>query len=145
MGGYGSGPVPKVKRGARVKLHAPKGLVEGALPYFRTLADRAADHGLAHADGLMLAQLATALWLADAAAAALAKEGLTVLDTAHNVEARKHPAVSIWRAAVGTADALAKQFGLTPSSRARLLLNEDDGEQSLAEVLFSEVAHDAGS
>ena len=139
MGGYGSGPVTKLRRSG-VKLHAPKGLVEGALPYFRLLATKAADHGLTHADGPMLGRLATALWLADQAAAVLAKEGLTVLDTAHNLEARKHPAVSVWRAAVGTADALAKQYGLTPASRARLLLSDDDGGPSLADVLFEEAA-----
>lgn len=138
MGGLGSGPT-KVKRGVRVKLRKPDGLVAGAEPYFRLLAQRAADHGLAHADGPMLGQLATALWLADMAAAQIARDGLTVLDTAHNVEARKHPAVTIWRAAVATADGLAKQFGLTPSSRARLGLQDDDGEMSMADVLFSEV------
>lgn len=143
MGGLGSGPT-KVKRGAKVKLHTPDGLVEGAKPYFRSLAQRAAEHGLAHADGLMLGQLATALWLADQAAALIAKEGMTVQDTAHNLEARKHPAVSVWRAAVGTADALAKQFGLTPSSRARLGLAEDDEGPSMADVLFSEAAHHGG-
>ena len=142
MGGFGSGPQRKAKRSdGAPKLHAPKTMPEQVVPYFRMLAGRAAEHGLTQADGPMLAQLAAALWLADAATAQLAKEGLTTTDVAHgNVsEPRKHPAVSIWRAAVGTADALAKQFGLTPASRARLGLEEESTEKTLAEVLFDEV------
>jgi len=145
MGGFGSGPLPKMKRGIAVKLHAPKTMPEKVVPYFRMLAGRAAEHGLTQADGPMLAQLATALWLADSAAAQLAEEGLTTSDLTHNggTEPRKHPAVSIWRAAVGTADALAKQFGLTPASRARLGLEEESDNPSLAEVLFGEAANNA--
>jgi P27 family predicted phage terminase small subunit len=120
-------------------------MVQEAQPYFRMLAQRAAEHGLTQADVPMLAQLATALWMADAAAAQIVAEGLTTTDTAHGdgTEPRKHPAVSIWRAAVGTADALAKQFGLTPASRARLGLEEESDEPSLAEVLFGEAARHA--
>ncbi len=141
MGGLGSGPLRKTKRSSAVKLHAPKTMPEEIVPYFRMLTGRAAEHGLTQADGPMLAQLATALWLADSAAAQLAKDGLTTTDEAHGgSEPRKHPAVSIWRAAVGTADALAKQFGLTPASRARLGLEEKSDEPSLADVLFGEVA-----
>lgn len=145
MGGFGSGPQRAAKRGGAVKLHTPKELVDGARPYFRMLAQRAAEHGLTQADAPMLGQLATALWLADAAAAQLATEGLTTTDASHGdgTEPRKHPAVSIWRAAVGTADALAKQFGLTPASRARLGLEEEGDEPSLAEVLFGEAARHA--
>ena len=140
MGGFGSGPLRKTKRGVAVKLHAPKTMPEEVVPYFRMLAGRAAEHGLTQADGPMLAQLAAALWLADSAAAQLARDGLTTTDEAHGgLEPRKHPAVSIWRAAVGTADALAKQFGLTPASRARLGLDEVSEEPSLADVLFGEV------
>ncbi len=141
MGGFGSGPLRKTKRSSAVKLHAPKTMPEETVPYFRMLAGRAAEHGLTQADGPMLAQLATALWLADSAAMQLAREGLTTSDVTHGdgTEPRKHPAVSIWRAAVGTADALAKQFGLTPASRARLGLEEESEEKSLAEVLFGEV------
>lgn len=142
MGGFGSGPQRKTKRSdGALKLHAPKTMPEQVVPYFRMLAGRAAAHGLTQADGPMLAQLATALWLADSAAAQLAAEGLTTTDVAHGTvsEPRKHPAVSIWRAAVGTADALAKQFGLTPASRARLGLEEESDEPSLADVLFGEV------
>ncbi len=142
MGGMGSGPVRPVKReDGAVKLHTPKTLPEGAQPYFRDLARRATTHGLTQADAPMLGQLATALWLADSAVAQLVLEGLTEVDVAHGGMLKKHPAVSIWRAAVGTADALAKQFGLTPASRARLGLEEESQEKTLAEVLFEEVVH----
>lgn len=142
MGGFGSGPQRSVKRRGGVKLHTPKELVEGARPYFRSLAGRAAEHGLTQADVPMLAQLATALWLADTAAAKLLDEGILTTDQAHGdgTEQRKHPAFTIWRNAVSVADMLAKQFGLTPASRARLGLEEGDDEESLADVLFGEVA-----
>ncbi len=143
MGGFGSGPQRKTRRSGATKLHAPAGLTEGAKPHFRNLAKRAAEHGLTQADVPMLAQLATALWLADEAAAKLMGEGILTRDQAHGdgTEMRKHPAFTIWRAAVATADALAKQFGLTPASRARLGLAEESDEPSLAEVLFGEAAH----
>jgi len=144
MGGMGSGPQKAVRKaGGAVKLHTPKTLPEPAQPYFRELAKRASEHGLTQADAPMLGQLATALWMADASAKLLVAQGLLMADQAHGdgTELRKHPAVSIWRAAVATADGLAKQFGLTPASRARLGLQEQDGEPSLADVLFGEVAH----
>lgn len=169
MGGFGSGPQQKVRRSSATKLHVPRGMPEGVKPYFRELAKRAAGHGLTQADAPMLAQLAAALWLADSALALMAEAslrklreaaeqtddeaevvgaplkgmalGMLMTDQAHGdgTELRKHPAFTIWRAAVGTADALAKQFGLTPASRARLGLEEKSDEPSLADVLFGEV------
>ncbi len=142
MGGFGSGPQAKSKgRKRATKLHTPKKLVEGARPYFRSLAGRAADHGLTQADVPILAQLATALWLADTAAAQMEAGGILITDIAHARELRKHPAYTIWRNAAALAASLAQQFGLTPASRARLGLEEDDGTESLADVLFGEVAH----
>jgi P27 family predicted phage terminase small subunit len=131
------------KAAGAVKLHTPKTLPAPAQAYFREVAKRAAAHGLTQADAPMLGQLATALWMADAAAQLLVRDGLLMTDQAHGpeTELRKHPAVTIWRAAVATADGLAKQFGLTPASRARLGLQEDDGAPSLADVLFDEAVH----
>jgi phage terminase small subunit len=63
------------------------------------------------------------------------------LDPVHGGQ-RKHPAFTVWRAAVATADGLSKQFGLTPASRARLLLDEPDTGKSLAEMLFEDATHD---
>lgn len=142
MGGFGSGPQAKARRrkGA-VKLHTPKELVEGARPYFRSLAGRAAEHGLTQADVPVLAQLATALWVADQAAQLMMEEGILTTDQAHGdgTEKRKHPAYTIWKNSAALAASLAQQFGLTPASRARLGLAEDDGEESLADVLWGKV------
>lgn len=143
MGGMGSGPQRRAKRAVgAAKLHTPKELPEGAQAYFRGLARRAAEHGLTQADVPMLAQLANALWLADLAVQRIAADGVLMADQAHGdgTELRKHPAFTIWRNAVVTADTIAKQFGLTPASRARLGLDEQSAEPSLAEVLFGEVA-----
>lgn len=146
MGGMGSGPQRRTKRtvGA-AKLHTPKELPEGAQEHFRGVARRAAEHGLTQADVPMLAQLANALWMADLAAQRIAADGLLMTDQAHGdgTEMRKHPAFTIWRNAVVTADTIAKQFGLTPASRARLGLEEESGAPSLAEVLFGEAVNHA--
>lgn len=129
MGGFGSGPAKRGQpRRESQKLRAPSGLVPEARSHFKRLAALAATHGLTRADEPMLAQLATALWMADAAAAQLAREGLTQADATHGGELRKHPAVTIWRAAMSAADALARQFGFSPSSRLRLGLEEASGE-----------------
>jgi P27 family predicted phage terminase small subunit len=142
MGGFGSGRPPKVKRTQRAKLHTPETLPEGAAAYFRMLARRAGEHGLTQADVPMLAQLATALWIADQAALRMARDGLLMTDQSHGdgTELRKHPAFTIWRNAVTVADTLAKQFGMTPAARARLGLEQESGAPSLAEVLFGEAA-----
>lgn len=142
MGGIGSGPQrPAKRRSGAVKLHTPKEMPEGAKPYFRFMAQRASDHGLTQADVPMLAQLANALWLADRAVMLMAEDGILMTDQAHGdgTEKRKHPAFTIWRNAVSTADTIAKQFGMTPASRARLGLDESGEGPSLAEVLFGEV------
>lgn len=142
MGGMGSGPQKAVRRGGQVKLRAPERMVAGAERHFREVARRAKEHGLTQADQAALGMLATALWLFDEAAAALAAEGLTTADEAHGGEPRKHPAVSILRAAHSMALPLMGQFGLTPGSRARLGLAEESEVPSLAEILFAPVAGD---
>lgn len=137
MGGTGSGPQRKVRRtGPAHRLYAPKDLVAGAVPYFRALAGRMTTHGLTQADVYMLGQLATALWIAGEAAQAMAEEGLLTTDKTHSSgEMRKQPAYTVWRNATDVSLRLAQQFGLTPASRARLGLEEEEEGPSLADLL----------
>lgn len=145
MGAFGSGPGAKVsvRRDKRTKLRTPADMPKKIQPYFRRVVQRLGDNGLEHADIDLLAQYATALWIADEAARLLATEAIVETDTAHGsgTEVRKHPAFTIWRNAVATAQQLGQHFGATVASRARLGIQPEEEQLSLAELLFREVVN----
>lgn len=81
-------------------------------------------------DALLMAQLCEHLYVKDRAWRMIVDAGITELDTAHNNETRRHPAVMIWRQAADGARQCMSLLGMSPVSRARLKADSADGAQS---------------
>jgi P27 family predicted phage terminase small subunit len=128
MGGLGSGPLSKgsgkVKRVKRLNL--PPGYPTAVESNFRWLATQLEGHNIAKVDVFAIADMAFYMWQKTEAMAQLVLEGITIPDEAHGKEARKHPALTVYRQADMQFQRLAIQFGMTPASRARLLLNDKE-------------------
>jgi phage terminase small subunit len=112
-------------------VKAPKGLGPKAVYIFYRFAQVLGDR-IQPEDASMLAQLAIAELMAIENAKLLldASNGpiqtrLLETDEAHDNESRKSPAFTQWRQSVETALKLAKEFGMTPASRARLQMGPD--------------------
>lgn len=134
MGGKGSGRKPSAVtmlahgRGGQVvdvpavDLRVPAGTPKPAAAIYRRLVrDLRAAGILADVDAPLLAQLATALWLNQDAAAALARDGAVYADPAHGGRLAKHPAFQVWRDTAATVRSLSALFGLSPADRQRLV------------------------
>jgi P27 family predicted phage terminase small subunit len=81
-------------------------------------------------DTLLIAQLCEHLYVKDQAWRQLREGGITELDTAHNNEVRRHPAVMIWRQAADGARQCMSLLGMSPVSRARLKADDAEGAKS---------------
>jgi P27 family predicted phage terminase small subunit len=137
MGGVGSGPT-KAKRGSSERVYPPAWLPKPAKHTFNALARQLDDHALTKADTLALALMAQWVWVNGEAVKELLKDGVLEEDQAHGdgTEKRKSPAIMVARAATTVLMDIAKQFGMTPSARARLGIEPmSDRSESLAELL----------
>lgn len=67
---------------------------------------------------------------------------LTVVDTTHGdgKEGRRNPLLIVLRTATEQIRALAQQLGASPMARARLPVNDDDGEMGFGEQFFQAAA-----
>lgn len=81
-------------------------------------------------DALLIAQLCEHLYVKDKAWKEIATAGITELDTAHNNETRRHPAVMIWRQAADGARQCMSLLGMSPVSRARLKADNAESVQT---------------
>lgn len=136
MGGKGSGPT-KAKAGESERLYPPAWLPSAARQTFHALARQLQGHALTKADTMALALMAEWVWVNGQAVKQLMEKGVLERDQAHGdgTEMRKNPAVSVSRAATMVLMDIAKQFGMTPSARARLGLEMVTGKPTLAEIL----------
>lgn len=121
---------------------------DGAPAIFRRLA-RDID-GLTAADAALLEDMARWAAIAQSAYAQLGATdatglALTMTDTGHGDgrESRKNPLLIVLRTASEQIRANAQQLGATPMARARLPQPEE-GEMSLAEILFQGVGVERG-
>lgn len=145
------GPIPKRGRTAAAKTRADgrlRTLPDGAPAIFRRLA-RDID-GLTAADAALLEDMARWAAIAQSAYAQLGATdatglALTMTDTGHGDgrESRKNPLLIVLRTASEQIRANAQQLGATPMARARLPQPEE-GEMSLAEILFQGVGVERG-
>lgn len=139
MGGLGSGKT-KAKQGTSEALYAPAWLPTAAKQIFHVLARQLDGHALTKADTLALALMAEWVWVNKLAVAQIAAQGVLEEDSAHSKdpeqpEMRKNPAIIVSRAATTVLMDIAKQFGMTPSARARLGLEQGSKGPSLEEIL----------
>lgn len=139
MGGLGSGKT-KAASGKSESLYPPAWLPTEAKQVFHVLARQLDAHALTKADTLALALMAEWVWVNKLAVVQIAARGVLEEDSAHskdpeNPEMRKNPAISVSRAATTVLMDIAKQFGMTPSARARLGIEQTGGGMTLAEIL----------
>lgn len=136
MGGWGSGPT-KVRKGGSERLYPPAWLPKAAKHAFNALARQLEGHALTKADTLALALMAQWVWVNEKAVKDLNDHGVLEQDQAHGdgTEQRKSPAIMVARGATAVLMDIAKQFGMTPSARARLGIETGPERRSLAETL----------
>lgn len=110
-------------------LAVPAWLDANLHAYWSMVAELAANETDAP-DALLMAQLCEHLYVKDEAWRMIVTDGITEMDTAHNNETRRHPAVIIWRQAADGARQCMSLLGMSPVSRARLKADGADGAQS---------------
>lgn len=120
------------------ELRPPKGkLPRDGSELWRALAPQLAELGvLKHTDLPAFEVLCLHYAMVRKAWTMVAKEGLTS-DTAMGV--KKHPATSVFRENAMAFKGWLTEFGLTPSSRARIHAEPGGEEESLADLLFRPV------
>jgi len=113
----------------------PKGLSEHAGRWWRRVVPRLVEMGVVDrdADYGRLVMLAQAWGMAQAAYDKIQEEGLFRQD--ENNVTRKHPAHQVWRDSANVYNSLGKELGLTPMSRSRLGVKDDDGNDELIQFL----------
>lgn len=142
MGSRGPVAVRDVQRSGKRRGRRPqpsKAAAPEVVAAFRRVVNAAP--WLTVADAPMIEQLAEALVLQQAAFALLVPKKLLIVDRAHGNDLRRNPALIAWRTAAEVARAAAAKLGVSPMDRARLGLEEERDEPSLAQVLFGEAAH----
>jgi len=116
----------------------PRGISAGAGKFWRGLARDLIEMGVLRVtDVPAFLLMAEHYSIARAAAEAIDKDGLTVVD--ENKCQRKHPLLQVLRDNSTAYRLYASEFGLTPSSRGRLQVAPLEDEPSLAELLFAGV------
>lgn len=115
--------------GSGEPLAVPAWLDANLHDYWQMVAALAANE-TGDPDALLLAQLCEHLYVKDKAWRAIIADGVTEMDTAHNNETRRHPAVMIWKQAADGARQCMSLLGMSPVSRARLKADSADGAQS---------------
>jgi P27 family predicted phage terminase small subunit len=131
MGNFLSGRRATMEAGQRNEpLPVPTWLDAELHSYWRTVTALAPGEFAREPDTLLLAQLCEHLYVKDQAWRQLREAGITELDTAHNNEVRRHPAVMIWRQAADGARQCMSLLGMSPVSRARLKADAAESVQS---------------
>jgi P27 family predicted phage terminase small subunit len=122
---------------------SPRWLGEHGRWLWRTLGPRLRALGrLTVLDRPAFELLCSAYEIARQAREALVENGVNLADTVHG-GTKSNPAARVYLQAVGQVAQLAREFGLTPSSRERLSgIPAEDPEPSLAEILFASIGVD---
>ena len=101
----------------------PRGLPKGARKFWRDHAPKLESLGiLTEVDGPAFTMLALSYNYGVEAAKAISAEGMTIRDDRGNP--RKHPLFTVFSQASKDFRALAAEFGLTPSARSRLKIED---------------------
>jgi P27 family predicted phage terminase small subunit len=128
---------PRPATGDRVPS-APRWLSEEARAEWRRLAPRLHAVGLlTEVDGLALAMLCEAFAQYMAAKTVVDGEGLLLVSEKGN--SYQHPAAGLMTQARGELMKWAREFGMTPSARTRIVVDTESAEPSLADLLFEAV------
>lgn len=127
--------VGEPRPGASQVRRMPRGLSPRAQELWHRLADDMADLGMfSDVDIPAFMLMAEHYAVARAALAIVTEDGMTVVD--ENGLARKHPLLQVFRDNSTAFRAYATEFGMTPSSRARLGARPEGEQLSLADELF---------
>jgi len=115
---------------------APKGLSKSAQLWWRKVVPRLIELDVidVSADYGRLVLLAQAWGMAQDAYKTLIREGILRKDDRGIT--RKHPAHQIWRDSSAAYNSLGKELGITPLSRKRLGVRDDEGLDELAAFLI---------
>ena len=117
---------------------APRWLSDEAKREWKRLAPRLHAVGLlTEVDGLALAMLCEAFAQYMAAKTVVDSEGLLLVSEKGN--SYQHPAAGLMTQARGELLKWAREFGMTPSARTRIVVDTDSAEPSLADLLFEAV------
>jgi P27 family predicted phage terminase small subunit len=92
---------------------------------------------LTEVDGLALAMLCEAFAQYMAAKAVVDREGMLLMSDKGN--SYQHPAAGLMTQARGELMKWAREFGMTPSARTRIVVDTGSEEPSLADLLFEAV------
>jgi len=114
---------------------APQHLGRHAARWWRKVVPRLVELGIVdvRADYGRLVVLAQAWGMSQQAYQKIQDEGLFRQD--ENNVTRKHPAHQVWRDSANIYNSLGKELGLTPLSRSRLGVKDDDGNDELIQFL----------
>lgn len=133
--------VGEPRPGASQVRRMPRGLSPRAQELWHRLADDMADLGMfSDVDIPAFMLMAEHYAVARAALAIVTEDGMTVVD--ENGLARKHPLLQVFRDNSTAFRAYATEFGMTPSSRARLVARPEGEQLSLADELFGLMEQD---
>lgn len=126
------------------KRRMPRGLSDGAKRLWRMLAgDLVELNLLTDVDVPAFMLMAEHFGIAKEAARVVADEGLQTIDE-HKCK-RKHPLLQVLRDNSTAFRMYATEFGLTPSCRARMNVQPEPEQLSLAEELFGLISEGEGS
>ena len=117
---------------------APRWLSDEAKREWKRLAPRLHAVGLlTEVDGLALAMLCEAFAQYMAAKTVVDSEGMLLVSEKGN--SYQHPAAGLMTQARGELMKWAREFGMTPSARTRIVVDTGSEEPSLADLLFEAV------
>jgi P27 family predicted phage terminase small subunit len=116
---------------------APRGLTAGAAHFWRKYVSALVRMGVpVEVDEPALILMAESFSMAVEARAVLAEQGLLTEDEKGLL--RKHPATQVFRDSRDGFRGLASDFGMTPSARSKVKLDDTD-QLSMADILFAKI------